>query len=80
VEQRGERQRTKSLNDREFLRGGGTKFRVKMASYVSLKGEIRNEYKIIVAVPEGKTAFRRHDRTWEDNIKICFDVAQDMTK
>jgi hypothetical protein len=33
-------------------------------------GDMRNAYKILVRMPEGKRPFGRPKRRWKDNIKI----------
>jgi hypothetical protein len=33
-------------------------------------GEIRNAYKILVGMPEGRRPFKRYRHRWEDNIKM----------
>ena len=33
-------------------------------------GESRGIYRVLVGKPEGKRPFGRHQRRWEDNIKI----------
>jgi len=35
----------------------------------SMHGDMRNLYKILVEIPEGKKLLERHGRGWEDNIK-----------
>jgi hypothetical protein len=42
-------------------------------------GKVRNVYKILVGIPEGKRRLGRHRHKWEDNIKmdlrkICLEV------
>jgi hypothetical protein len=37
-----------------------------------VEGEIKNALKIIVGTSEGKRPFGRHNRRWENNIKINF--------
>jgi hypothetical protein len=43
---------------------------MRWAGYVARMGEMRNAYRILVGMPEGKTPLGRPRRRWEDNIKM----------
>jgi hypothetical protein len=42
---------------------------MRWAGHIACIGEIRNSYKILVGMPEGKRPVRRPRRIWEHNIK-----------
>jgi hypothetical protein len=43
---------------------------MKWGEHVAHIGEIRNAYKILVGIPEGKRPLGRPRRRWEDNIRM----------
>jgi hypothetical protein len=45
--------------------------RMRWAVHVVCMGEMRNVYKILVTMPEGKKPLRRPRHRWEDNIKMA---------
>jgi hypothetical protein len=45
--------------------------RMRWAVHVVCMGEMRNVYKILVRMPEGKKPLRRPRHRWEDNIKMA---------
>ena len=44
--------------------------RMRWAGHVARMGEGRGVHRVLVGKPEGKRAFRRPKRRWEDNIKM----------
>jgi hypothetical protein len=44
--------------------------RVRWTGNVARIGEIRNEYKVLIAKPEGKRPLARPQCRWKDNIKM----------
>jgi len=38
--------------------------------HVARMGEIRNEYNMLVGIPEGKVPLEKCKRRWEDNIRM----------
>jgi hypothetical protein len=45
--------------------------RMRWAGHVTLMGEVRNAYNIVVGKPEWKRPCVSPRRRWEDNIKMC---------
>jgi hypothetical protein len=43
---------------------------MRWAGHVAHMGEMRNAFKVLLRKPKGKRAVGKHNRRWDDNIKI----------